>query len=78
VWKTLAFPGWTVAVDGHPVPTAITPEGLLAADVPAGRRQVAVAFGGTSARRRGWLISGAATLALAVMGLAGARDSAKI
>ncbi len=53
------FPGWQGWLDGRPLPLeADGPYSLIAADVPAGRHEVAVAFGDTPLRRWAWCISG--------------------
>ncbi len=63
------YPGWQVLVDGNPVPVMPDgPHGLLAADIPAGRHTVQVAFRDTPLRRAANVIS-LATLCLMVVGL---------
>lgn len=48
------FPGWQVRVDGAAVPTAASGDmGLVAAEIPAGARRVAVAFDLTAIRHVG-------------------------
>lgn len=53
------FPGWYAQLDGVPLPLfPDSPYGLIAADIPAGRHQITVAFGDTPLRRWAWRISG--------------------
>jgi hypothetical protein len=55
---TLDYPGWRAEVDGRRV--AVVPaeaSGLITFQVPAGRHEVSVHFGSTTARSVGWVVS---------------------
>lgn len=62
-YQVYAFPGWTVRVDGKPVPSwPDESTGLLAFDAPPGQHRIAIGFGPTPLRLLSTLIS-ALTLA---------------
>ena len=66
------FPGWQATVDGQPANIAPDPpDGLIGLDVPPGEHEVRLAFGPTSVRRIGTILSLAAAagvMALLVLG----------
>ena len=68
-WQTLAFPGWRAAIDGRPLATGATADGLLTTAVPAGRHAVTVWFATTPPRRVGNVVTGAALVACAALAL---------
>jgi hypothetical protein len=55
---SFAFPGWTAAIDGQPVPVIPSdPEGLITFPVPAGSHVVTISWGSTSLRSALSLVS---------------------
>ncbi len=64
------YPGWKAWIDGKPASIRpASPFGLIALDVPAGERELRVAWGSTPPRTAGWVLFGAGlvlTLALLV------------
>ncbi len=74
LYKQLAFPGWSVTVDGAAVPLiAVPPYGLLGFDVPAGNHRVIIRPTTTPVRLLGdgvSVLALVASLALLVLGRA--------
>lgn len=60
------FPGWRAYLDGRPVRTGPSPDGLITFAAPAGRHEVRLAFEETPIRRAAWALSGAALVLLAL------------
>ena len=57
-YLTFAFPGWTVKLDGQPVPIVPSdPNGLITFEVPAGRHTITVSFEDTPIRTLANVIS---------------------
>jgi hypothetical protein len=51
------FPGWAVAIDGRTAPAGPSPDGFVSFSIPQGDHNVSIAFGTTTPRILGWLIS---------------------
>lgn len=71
--RTFLYPGWQGSVDGTAATLLAGPDGVIEANVPAGRHVVEVRFGPTAARRAGLAASIASALALSAWILAGRR-----
>jgi uncharacterized membrane protein YfhO len=52
------FPGWAVTIDGRTVPAGPSPDGLISFSAPQGEHEVSIAYGTTTPRIWGWLITG--------------------
>lgn len=77
---TFYFPGWTVYVDGQPVPVEFQdPEyrGVMTFEVPAGEHTVSVRFEDTKIRQLGMVLSGVSLLG-GVVWILGARRFLKL
>jgi hypothetical protein len=70
-FRTFYFPGWTVRLDGQPVPIAVTePHGQISVEVPVGEHHLVVWFGSTPIRTAATLLSLATVAALCLAILA--------
>jgi hypothetical protein len=79
-YLTFDFPGWSITIDGQPVPIVPSePNGLITFEVPAGQHRITVSFEDTPSRTLANVISLAALIVLAVVlvrGLPRTMDSA--
>lgn len=57
IFNVASYPGWQAEINGQPVETKVTNEGLIAVDVPAGENQIGIFFGYTKVRLISDLVS---------------------